>query len=389
MKQWLSRLDDRCGGSESASVRALPPEIRNELVKLQFKRFQAQMPTLYPAVIIAVIIAAAALPVNIHPLFQLLVPTLFVIICLYWFFRWHRRRGIEYDAVGSNRQLNHIARMTTAFGVAIGLWSITILIDENGTGRSFVPVLIMTAASIAAHCMASIPRTAIVMIGLTTAPTIIMLISTGDTALMTTGIAVLMTSSIHCRLMLQYYRQMVSALKLNHHMLDQANTDVLTKLPNRRAFNTMFEAQFAGGDTTRPFGIAMIDLDEFKKVNDQCGHLMGDAMLRAVAERLDAYRLPGDSVCRFGGDEFAAIFRDAASVDDIDARSTALLAGLAVADENGKVSLRIGASLGYAFYPRDGDSLQTLLNAADAALYCAKADGKGRIKGCAIPSLAA
>ena len=107
---------------------------------------------------------------------------------------------------------------------------------------------------------------------------------------------------------------------------------------------------------------------------------MGDAMLRAVADRFDQYRRRSDTVFRFGGDEFAVIFRDVTDDSEIDARATALLGGLAAIDEQGHVALRIGASLGYALYPRDGKNLTDLLAAADAALYRAKASGKGCVK---------
>jgi diguanylate cyclase len=380
VKLWLAALDDVCGGSDSASVVALPPEMRNELVKLQYDQLQAQMPTLYPAVIVAVIIGALALPSSLSPIFRFVVPAMFVGTCVYWMGAWRHRKGRTIDAERAGHELHHTARMTMGFGFAIGLWSMTILLDTDGAGRSFVPVLIMTAATIAAHCMASIPRTAIIMIALTTLPTIILLLVSGNEGAMTMGVAVFITSLIHCRLMIQSYRQMVASLRISHQMYGQANSDDLTGLPNRRAFTAMFESEVAREGTAASFGIAMIDLDGFKQVNDEWGHAMGDAMLSAVAERFEHYRRRSDTVFRFGGDEFAVIFRDVTDDTEIDARATALLGGLAAIDEQGNVALRIGASLGYALYRRDGSNLTDLLAAADAALYRAKASGKGCVK---------
>jgi diguanylate cyclase (GGDEF)-like protein len=151
--------------------------------------------------------------------------------------------------------------------------------------------------------------------------------------------------------------------------------DPLTDLPNRAALkqqlNSLLEEH---GAQDSEFAVLCLDLDRFKEVNDVFGHNVGDALLRTVAERLR--RVPeGAFVARLGGDEFMLLAKG-------DAQSAAGLADCIVAVFSEDVDIdgnriRIGTSLGVAMFPTDGDTAVTLMGNADAALYRAKADGRG------------
>ncbi len=164
-------------------------------------------------------------------------------------------------------------------------------------------------------------------------------------------------------------------------LFELASADSLTGLANHRAFKQAFDDALNQSRQDSSFGIALIDLDGFKAVNDQLGHLAGDALLQTVSARLMHHSKARDLVARLGGDEFAVLFRDTADENDISARSTALLASLCTPADIGGDRVSVSASLGYALCPKHGESVADLMQAADAALYAAKKEGKARVKG--------
>jgi diguanylate cyclase (GGDEF)-like protein len=152
----------------------------------------------------------------------------------------------------------------------------------------------------------------------------------------------------------------------------RAHHDHLTGLPTRAKFlRAAADAVHGGG----PVALLNIDLDGFKRVNDELGHAAGDDLLVAVAERIDAAAGRHDVAARFGGDEFALLltgFTDDSEVFGTAGRLCAELAGLAV------TSVRISASIGVAL-AEPGVTVTGLLRHADLAMYTAKAGGKNRV----------
>jgi diguanylate cyclase (GGDEF)-like protein len=127
----------------------------------------------------------------------------------------------------------------------------------------------------------------------------------------------------------------------------------------------------------------MIDLDDFKRVNDTCGHAAGDTVLLAIAHALSLATRPGDCVARIGGDEFALLAR---GVDASGSRALSVRCVRAVEDAVGRAGYSncgVSATVGYALFPYHGITLDTLLDAADSALMDAKIKGKRQVS-CAI-----
>jgi diguanylate cyclase (GGDEF)-like protein/PAS domain S-box-containing protein len=158
-----------------------------------------------------------------------------------------------------------------------------------------------------------------------------------------------------------------------------ANTDELTGLPNRRHFLECVRAEMT---RSRRFGkslcVAMIDIDDFKKVNDTHGHGVGDVALRHVARTINGLRRAVDVVGRLGGEEFCILFPEAGLEAGIAAAERARK-GLAEAVlEHEGLSLRLTVSIGLAEYAAD-ESLDGLLRRSDEALYEAKRTGKNRV----------
>ena len=124
----------------------------------------------------------------------------------------------------------------------------------------------------------------------------------------------------------------------------------------------------------------MMDVDHFKRFNDTYGHQMGDALLRALGQFLQKRVREEDIACRYGGEEFILIFPEA-PLDILQQRAEALreaVKNLPLLDQE-KSPGGITLSLGVASFPEHGSTVETLLQAADAALYRAKAEGRDRV----------
>jgi diguanylate cyclase len=166
-----------------------------------------------------------------------------------------------------------------------------------------------------------------------------------------------------------------AAFQENAHLLAQldhsATHDALTHLPNRALFNERLAAVLHPDQPVRPVAVALIDLDDFKTVNDTLGHGAGDALLIAVAHRLSTAVRPGDTVARLGGDEFVVLLdnTDATAAEACAQRMIAALAEPVTADGH---DLLVRASIGIADR-RDHDHASDLLRRADIAMYAAKA----------------
>jgi diguanylate cyclase (GGDEF)-like protein/PAS domain S-box-containing protein len=157
-----------------------------------------------------------------------------------------------------------------------------------------------------------------------------------------------------------------------------ANVDVLSGLPNRgRVRQLLGEALRAATVGNVPCAILFLDLDGFKPVNDTFGHPKGDAVLRAVAKRL-VDEVGGDGhVGRMGGDEFAIVVVDAQSRRNVEGMADRIIKAVAEPYMIDQTEIRIGVSIGCAFGPIDGATVDDLILKADLALYEAKGAGRG------------
>jgi len=173
----------------------------------------------------------------------------------------------------------------------------------------------------------------------------------------------------------------IQLIKDKEQQRQLAVRDGLTGLYNRRAFGELLVAAIANEDR-RPggsLGLAILDLDHFKKLNDTYGHPAGDAALRSLARLLDQHLRKGDQAARYGGEEFVVILpgSDAERSFGAAERLRAALEKHRFVFEGARIPL--SASLGVAVWPGDGREPEPLLAAADRALYAAKQAGRNRV----------
>ncbi len=247
----------------------------------------------------------------------------------------------------------------TSWSFMTGLFGTTILI----------PISLTFGATCVAHCLAPLRTAAVGTLILGVVPVAVIMMFNGEFDARLLGICILSIAVLMIRFVVEQYDQLVSSLLLEQQIRDQANTDALTGLSNRRAIMEALETELATG---KSFGVALLDLDGFKEVNDKLGHHAGDELLQNVAQRLTASARANDSVGRLGGDEFIVLFRNILFEEEVPARATALLAGLCRPVIVAGTQVPLAASLGHALCPRDGLTVADALIVADRALYAVK-----------------
>jgi len=155
--------------------------------------------------------------------------------------------------------------------------------------------------------------------------------------------------------------------------------DVLTDTPNRalmldRLRNAISMAQRRGTRTALFF----LDIDNFKQINDQLGHAVGDGVLQLVARRLEASTRESDTVGRYGGDEFLVLLPEVFTISDASGIAKKILDDMTLPARVGQHDLTLSISIGIALYPDDSAEVDALIELADTAMYCSKRKGGGQ-----------
>jgi diguanylate cyclase (GGDEF)-like protein/PAS domain S-box-containing protein len=161
--------------------------------------------------------------------------------------------------------------------------------------------------------------------------------------------------------------------ELEHHV----NHDTLTGLPNRHLLHDRLQqAMFRANRRELQCAVMFLDLDHFKLVNDGLGHHIGDLLLKNVAAELLNILRPEDTVARFGGDEFVLVATEVQHLTDLTDIAERVVSRLSMPRRIENEEIAVSASLGIAVYPGDGDTIESLLRNADAAMYHAKERGR-------------
>lgn len=165
----------------------------------------------------------------------------------------------------------------------------------------------------------------------------------------------------------------------NQELVQLANYDPLTGLPNRSLFKTQLERAFRKADeVVGTATLFFLDLDGFKDVNDSLGHDAGDELLCLVAQRLKHKVRSHDTVARLGRDEFTIILNNLNDPGVAERTAQHILQAFKQPFQIAQHSIHVSPSIGVAGYPKDGEDSETLIKNADTAMYVAKASGKNR-----------
>lgn len=228
------------------------------------------------------------------------------------------------------------------------------------------------------------PRLVALMIALSLGPCAVAAVMSGETILLVVAFQIPFYMFSMTVAAYQLNKMLVTTMCAERENDRRARHDMLTRLLNRDGLDGEIarRAEHARRDGAT-LTLFYLDLDGFKLVNDTRGHAAGDQLLTSVADRLTALAPPGGVVARIGGDEFVLVATGMTRRHALDF-GEAIVASIAdrphfIGDE----AVEIGVSIGIALLPDHGDTLAALLNAADGALYKAKARGRSR---CAIAS---
>lgn len=191
-------------------------------------------------------------------------------------------------------------------------------------------------------------------------------------ALLAAAVIIMLSTAIFLLLRLARERELAM-----HTIAFQATYDPLTNLPNRVVFTEQLARLIKQAQHQQScLSLLCIDLDEFKQVNESLGHLVGDKLLRAVAERLQSLVGEHDLLARLGGDEFVIVSMLGKAPEQTELMAEKLVQQLAQPVQVGEKSLAVSASIGIAMYPHDGMNQGDLLKHADRAMYAAKQLGR-------------
>lgn len=159
----------------------------------------------------------------------------------------------------------------------------------------------------------------------------------------------------------------------------QANFDPLTQLPNRRLFLDRLEHEIIKSRRADvSLALLLVDLDQFKEVNDTLGHDVGDTLLQETAQRIRDCTRDADTVARLGGDEFTVILTELSGRSHVEDIAQKIIGRLAEPFHLGNETAYISASVGITLYPNDASDIDTLMKNADQAMYAAKKQGRNR-----------
>ncbi|VUD42197.1 Cyclic di-GMP phosphodiesterase Gmr [Thalassocella blandensis] len=165
------------------------------------------------------------------------------------------------------------------------------------------------------------------------------------------------------------------AMKMSH----LANHDPLTNLPNRMLLQDRTEQAIKKSNRNNSLvGLMLIDIDNFKTINDALGHSVGDELLINLSKRIESCVFSGETVSRQGGDEFTVLVPDVESAEGISKLANDILDAISEPFLNKGKNISVNASVGISLYPSDSASSEDLYRHADAAMYAAKNDGKNR-----------
>ena len=309
---------------------------------------------------------------------------------------WLKARGSVESATLDvvRREVGGAGVLGPALAFALSLMAATSTSQGPLVESALAMAAVWVAAAACAFCLSALGNAASVVVAAATAPLIVAFLTRG--ADLTHWLAALMTvaACFVIRMLGENFRMFAeivgsrfviaekqrAAENARQAAMTIALTDDLTRLPNRRCFQSVLADRIrTGTQTARPFALGLIDLDSFKPINDIHGHPVGDEILRQVAGRLAGAMEGRGWAARMGGDEFAILCDDIGARDEAIALGDEIQATFATPFAVAGLELALTGACGFALFPFSADESDALVRLADAALYRAKAIGRGGV----------
>jgi len=355
------------------------------LVRAQLAAYTKQVPLLYVLLCINTVSVAFTHHGIVPDVLTTLVPACLVVLCVARFSAWARMRHAAVSDIMAAARLKRSVVFAATVGIAFLGWALALYVYGNSATRAHLNLAVGITGFGCLFSLMHLRTTALILAGVVVVPYAAFLMLTQDPISVVIGFDLLLVTGAMLYILLvvsRDFESMVSsraeALSLSGENFRLANVDSLTGLPNRRKFfGDLDDLLQRAGDQDDRFAVGLVDLDEFKSVNDLYGHTAGDRLLTAVGERLRAFAGGEVSVARLGGDEFGLLVRgvrDDAAVLDLGER---ICAALHAPFEGFTAPVNVSASAGFAIFPQAGRTREQLFERADYAMYHGKQGRRG------------
>ncbi|MEY4269829.1 MAG: hypothetical protein RLZZ58_1045 [Pseudomonadota bacterium] len=353
---------------------APPAVIRTLLARDQYEAIQRNIPQLHMVAILNLLIIDVVLYMQgTQPIYWAWTP-LIALFNMGRLIQWRRRFRRPASPANIDRYLHGVDVACTASIALCSLLSCLSFQMQWLDHPVLIPISLAFGAFSIAHCLAPLRVASHAALIVGVLPSGLLMMISGDFLALVIGFSASSVVFLKISFLRDQYRMTLDRLDMHRRVDELARTDPLTGLANRRAFHDVADRALAKarrGDGA--IALALIDLDAFKPINDALGHAAGDAVLCAVAARLQAAAGRGARIGRMGGDEFVILFTDVRTDADLSSCTAALLSALVlpVGYEGGRI--HVAASIGSARFPAHGNDIDQLLRHADKALYAVKA----------------
>lgn len=370
--------------------------LREAFIREQHAMLQRVLPALYAALIVTLITFTVTFRETLSIWIDVYLPAAFLLFMIprmnYWFISF--KKGREPSLKKIQRDLKTVACLSPIMTFSYSAISFLPVVYEKSHYIDVAVLIVWCAALITSFVLSTLPTASLLVVLSTTIPISISFVIQGNNILGPLVTAILALSLLIIfinRVAYQTFMEtIVSRWKLTqkNRIVDKereiathiAYTDPLTGLPNRRSFNESLDEKLRRVNLgkTSVFGVAIIDLDGFKPINDVHGHAMGDAVLIEVGKRLKAAIGDNGLVARLGGDEFAVLAPKVKSTNSAISFGNSLVDSLRPVYEIGQVSAHLSASCGFCLTAGKNTNASSLLEHADLALYKAKSEARGQ-----------
>lgn len=348
----------------------IPEAIRTDFALMTAAQLQKQARLLFLAFLVTTPTAAMANAEGANGWVRFATPLAMALFCLAGFFSLSRDLKIGRSARRANRLIRESTYVSCLIAVMCSAWCVHSWLGAPVQTRIYYPVIIALGAFSTAYCLGCIRAAAIGNIVINIAPMTVLLFTSGNRMDFAAGTSLLVASLFQLRMIDANHRGIINLLELQRRARELAQSDPLTGLLNRRA---LLDAapQIAPG---APLRLLLIDIDNFKLINDLHGHVMGDMVLCEVARRLQIRAGSNARVARIGGEEFAIL---GAAADLPAALALGIVADVrgTAMPHGGQVTISIGVADAVV---SDDEAWRQLYQRADVVLYDAKQGGRNR-----------